>query len=200
MSSITEKLAASKAAPRPTLDVTVSLNRDLSEQREELAAELEQAKKSNDDRLGAPTAASVVQEKLDAILDAEADSLIDLRFTRLPGDAWAKITQLCPPNPNSILDMHYHYSLVEACKLAAKFVDADGVSYGHVIEGDDLTTLTVQQKTRSNPAPTDEWQDIFDTISGPEFTTIVDALYSLNVYGPTERLAELKKRSASLTA
>jgi len=58
----------------------------------------------------------------------------------------------------------------------------------------------VQQKTRSNPTPTDEWQEIFDTISGPEFTTIVDTLYSLNVYGPTERLAELKKRSASLTA
>jgi hypothetical protein len=47
---------------------------------------------------------------------------------------------------------------------------------------------------------TTEWPQIFEAISGPEFSTIVDALYSLNVYGPSERLAELKKRSASLTA
>jgi len=63
-----------------------------------------------------------------------------------------------------------------------------------------LVALTVHQKTKSNPDPTDEWEDIFSRISGPEFTTIVDTLYSLNVHGPSERMAELKKRSASLTA
>ena len=200
MTTVSEKLAASKAAPKMTLDVTVSLNRDLSEQREELVRELEKAKASNDDRLGAPTAASLVQEKLDVILDAEADTLIDLRFTRLPGDEWMKLTQLCPPDPNSIVDMHYHYSLVEVCKLAAKFVGADGTVYGHVVEGDELTALTVARKTKSNPDPTDEWQDIFSAISGPEFTTIVDTIYSLNVFAPSERISELKKRLASLTA
>ena len=200
MTSTSEKLAASKAAPRQTLDVTISLNRDLSEEREALLAELEAAKESNDDRMSAPTAASQVQERLDVILDAEMDTLIDLRFTRLPGDAWTKITQLCPPNPDSLLDMHYRYSMVDACKLAAKFVGTDGTVYGHVVEDDELVALTVHQKTKSNPDPTDEWEDIFSRISGPEFTTIVDTLYSLNVKGPAERMAELKKRSASLTA
>jgi hypothetical protein len=187
MSSFKEKMAASKAMPRPTLDVSVSLNRDLSEKREALMAELAEAKANADDRMSAPTAASAVQVRLDEILAEEDDTLITLRFTRLPGDAWNALTRLCPPNTASILDMHYRYGLDAVCKLAAAFVDADGVSYGHIVEVDDLTV-------------TKDWADIFATISGPEFSTIVDTLYSLNVYGPSERLAELKKRSASLTA
>jgi hypothetical protein len=187
MSSFVEKMAAAKAAPRPTLDVTVSLNKDLSEQRAALEAELVAAKVANDDRLSAPTAASAVQERLDAILDEEADTLIVVRFTRLPGDAWNALTRLCPPNPASILDMHYRYGLDAVCKMAAQFISDDGTVYAHIVEGDELTT-------------TNEWPQIFEAISGPEFSTIVDALYSLNVYGPSERLAELKKRSASLTA
>lgn len=200
MSSITEKIAAAKAAPRPTADVTVSLIRDLAEKRAELTAELAAAKESNDDRLSAPTAASVVQEKLDAILAEEADSLVDLRFTMLPGDVWTSLTRLCPPDPNSLLDMHYRYNLNEVCKLAAQYVDADGRSYGHVVEGDELTVLTVHRATKSNPNPTNEWRDLFTATSGPEFSSIVDTLYGLNVYGPTERFNELKKVSASLTA
>lgn len=193
MSRVSEKIAAAKAVPRSTIDVTVSLVRDLAEKRAELVAELEQAKASNDDRLGAPTAASVVQEKLDAILEEEADSLVVLRFTRLPGDAWTELTRLCPPNPQSLLDMHYRYSLNDVCKLAARFVDSSGRAYGHVVEGDESTALTVD-------GDVDEWRDVFEATSGPEFSTIVDALYSLNVYGPSERLNELKKISASLTA
>ncbi|TFD27523.1 hypothetical protein [Cryobacterium cryoconiti] len=200
MSSITEKIAAAKAAPKTTLDVTVSLLRDLAEKRAELTAELATAKEANDDRLSAPTAASVVQEKLDEILAEEADSLVTLRFTRLPGDEWTKLTRLCPPDPNSLLDQFYKYSLDEVCKLAAKFVHADGTVYGHVVNGDDLEVPVVHRKTKSNPNPTDEWQDIFTATSGPEFSSIVDALYALNVYGPSERLLELKKVSASLTA
>jgi len=200
MSSASEKIAAAKAAPRPTTDVTVSLVRDLAEQREALTVELAEATKDNDDRLSAPTAASVVQEKIDAIMAAEADSLITLRFTQLPGDAWTALTRLCPPDPNSLLDMHYRYNLNEVCKLAARFIDADGRSYGHVVDGDDLAVLTVHRATKTNLDPTDEWRDVFAATSGPEFSAIVDALYGLNVYGPSERLAELKKRSASLTA
>jgi hypothetical protein len=187
MSSFKEKMAAAKMAPRQTMDVSVSLNRDLAEKREELLAELAAARENNDDRMSAPTAASSIQTKLDAILTEEDDTLIVLRFTRLPGDAWNALTRLCPPTPGSILDAHYRYGLDAVCKLAAKYVDPDGLPFGHVVEGDELTTTT-------------DWDDIFAAISGPEFSTIVDTLYALNVYAPTERLAELKKRSASLLA
>jgi hypothetical protein len=205
MSSFKEKMAASKAMPRPTLDVSVSLNRDLSEKREALMAELAEAKANADDRMSAPTAASAVQVRLDELLAEEDDTLITLRFTRLPGDAWNALTRLCPPNTASILDMHYRYGLDAVCKLAAAFVDSDGVAFGHVVEGDELTALKVVKAKKLKLTDADvftvnEWADLFAAISGPEFSLIVDTLYALNVYGPSERLAELKKRSASLTA
>lgn len=187
MSSFKQKIAASKAMPRQTIDVSVSLDRDLSERRDALLAELALAKSSNDDRMSAPTEASKIQASLDAILAEDDDSLVTLRFTRLPGDAWNKLGRMCPPDPGSNLDLYYRYNLDGVCKLAAKYVDVDGTAFGHVVEGDILST-------------TKEWDELFSAISGPEFSLIVDALYSLNVYGPSERLAELKKRSASLTA
>jgi hypothetical protein len=189
LSSITEKIAAAKAAPRNTLEVVVSLAKDLSEQRAALEAELAAAKDSNDDRLGAPTAASVVQDKLDEILALEADSLITLRFTKLPGDAWTNLTRLCPPDAESLIDMHYKFDLNAVCKLAAQYVDSAGTAYGHVVEGDGLTSLT-----------SSDWVDLFAELSGPEFTAVVDTIYSLNLYGPAARYKELLKISASLTA
>ena len=200
MSTLSDKITAAKAAPRKTLDVTVSLSKDLSERREALLAELEAAKKSNDDRLGAPTAASVVLEKINAIMGEEVDTLVTMRFTILPGDEWRKLTQKCPPDPESILDRHYGYSMAEAAKLAAQYVGADGTAYGHVVDGDDLTVPVVHRVTKTNHDPTNEWQDMFSLMSGPEFTAIVDTIYSLNVYGPTERLTAVKNHLASLTA
>lgn len=200
MTSFTNKLAAAKAAPPRYLDVMVSLDKDSSEKVEALTDELAAAKESNDDRLGAPTAASVVQEKIDAILAEQVDSLVTLRFTRLPGDEWAAITRLCPPNPKSLLDTHYRYSMDDACKLAAQYRDDSGKAYGHVVEGDQLTELTVNPVTKADPNPLNEWEDIFSLMSGPEFTAVVDTIYGLNVHGPTSRLNELVKISASLTA
>jgi hypothetical protein len=200
MTSITSKLAAAKAAPRRTLDVVVSLDKDLSEQRAALEAEMTAAKESNDDRLSAPTAAEGVQEKLDELYALEADALVTLRFTRLPGDEWTALTQLCPPNPESYVDRFYKFGLSAVCKLAAQYRDEAGRAYGHVVEGDELTELTVNPVTKEDPDPINEWEDIFSELSGPEFTSIVDAIYSLNVHGPTTRYNELVKISASLTA
>lgn len=200
MTSITEKIAAAKAAPRQTLDVTIALDKDLAKRREELVAEVAAAKAKNDDRLSAPTEADAVQEKLDEILAQEADSLVQFRFTKLPGDAWADITRLCPPNPDSIFDVHYNFDLNEVCKIAAQYVDSSGRHYGHVVEGDELTTLTANPVTKADPTPLNEWEDIFAEMSGAEFAAVVDTIYSLNVYGPTARLNALVKISASLTA
>lgn len=200
MTSFKNKLADAKSAPPRYADVVVSLDKDSSEKLEALTDELAAAKKSNDDRLGAPTAASVVQEKIDAILAEQVDSLVTLRFTRLPGDEWGAITRLCPPNAGSIIDRHYKYSMDDASKLAAQFVDDKGNRYGHVVEGGELTALTVNPVTEKDPNPVNEWEDIFSLMSGPEFTAVVDTIYGLNVYGPTARLNELVKISASLTA
>ena len=200
MTSITDKLTAAKAAPKSNVEVTVSLVSDIAEKREALFAELEAAKTVNDDRAGMKTATSVIQEKIDTILEQEVDTLITLRFTRLPGDTWTRLSRLCPPTP-ATLDQHLGYGLDETCKLAAKYVDErTGDVYGQVVNGDSLETPVVQIKTKSNPEPTDEWQDIFTATSGPEFRAIVDAIYGINVHYAVERLSELKKLSARLTA
>lgn len=200
MTSITKKLAAANAAPLRYLDVVVSLDRDSSEKVDALIAELAASKESNDDRLSAPTEASAIQEKIDAIMAEQVDSLVTLRFTRLPGDEWTGITRLCPPNPASIMDRHYKYSMDNATKLAAQFRDSTGRAYGHVVDGDELTELIVNPVTKEDPTPINEWANIFSKISGPDFTSIVDTIYGLNVHGPTERYNELLKISASLTA
>lgn len=189
MTSITDKLAAANAAPLRHLDVVVSLDRDSSEKVDALTAELAASKESNDDRLSAPTAASSIQEQIDAINAEQVDSLVTLRLTRLPGDDWTGITRLCPPNPDSILDRHYKYSMDAASKRAVQFHDKAGRAYGQVVDGEELSDLTEA-----------EWAVIFARISGPDFTSIVDTIYNLNVYGPTERYKELLKISASLTA
>lgn len=200
MTTLSDKIAAAKAAPRPSIDITVSLNKDLSEAVETLTAELEAAKKSNDDRLGAPTAASVVQGKIDAILAEEVDTLVTMRFTRLPGDVWTRLSRQCLPDPSNILDRELRYGLVETCKLAAQHVAEDGTVYGHIVDGDDLSVPTVHRVTKSNPIPTNEWLELFALMSGAEVTAIVDSLYLLNSYGPAQRVNALKNHSASLTA
>ena len=200
MSTTSEKIAAAKAAPRDFLDVTVSLNKNLSEQREALEAALADAKTSNDDRLGAPTAESIVQAKLDALLNEAVDTLVTLRFTVLPGDEWSALTRMCPPNPEVVLDRHFGYSLNAVAKLAAKYVSSDGTVYGHAVEGDSLTVPVQHLVTKTNPNPTNEWNDMFSLMSGPEFGTIVDTIYGLNVDAPNKRLNAAKNHLASLTA
>lgn len=187
MSVFSQKLATAKAAPRPHIDVVVSLNKDLSERREALILELDSAKASNDDRLTNKPASEIVQEKLDALMEAETDTLVTLRFIQLPGDAWNRITGLCPPDPDNILDRHYQYGLAAACRLAAVF--QDDRHYSGVLEGDTFTALSDE-----------EWADLFALMSGPEVGSVVDAVYGVNVFGPTERLNGLKKALASLTA
>ena len=200
MTTLSDKIAAAKSAPRPSIDVTVSLNKDLSEAVEALASELEAAKKSNDDRLGAPTAASVLQGKIDALLLEDVDTLVTMRFTRLPGDVWARLGRESLPDATNLLDRELRYNLIEVCKKAAQYVADDGTAYGHVVDGEDVTAPTVHRATDTNPAPTNEWLEMFALMSGPEFTAIVDALYMLNAWGPVKRVNELKKVSASLTA
>ncbi|TFD61131.1 hypothetical protein E3T43_01285 [Cryobacterium sp. Hh7] len=200
MTSLSDKIAAAKAAPRDHLDVTVSLNKDMSEAVEALTAELATAKKSNDDRLGAPTAASIVQEKIDAVLSEAVDQLVTMRFTQLPGDEWRVLTQMCPPNPELILDRRLGYSVIDTCKLAAQYEDKAGRFYGHVVDGDELTVPIAHKVTKTNPDPTNEWQDMYSLMSGPEFTAIVDTIYALNVDAPIKRLNAVKNHSASLTA
>lgn len=189
MTSFSAHLEAAKAAPRPTRDVQILLDAGLSDQRESLREELENARAiaSMDQRLtSVDTAVEAVQEKLDAILESSADSLVTLRFTRMPGDQWAEVTARCPVRLGAEIDLKYGYNMHGVCKLAAPL---SGVR----VDGDDLVPLVVTPESN-------EWADLFATVGGHEFGLIASAIYELNEWEPAARMAQLKKELATRTA
>jgi len=195
MVSFDERLAAAKAAPKDTRDVQVLLDSDLSEKREQLREALDAAKAraAQDQRLTATDDESdVIRAQLDELIAESAESLITLRFTRLPGDVWTDITARCPARLGAPLDEYYGYNLQLAAKLAAPI---NGVR----VEGDELIPLKVTPATESEPA-VDQWADLFATIAGSEQARIESAIWELNVYVPDSRVGQLKKELATRPA
>lgn len=191
MSSVSEKLAKAKDAPRPFLDVSVALTDTLSDGRAALLESVKAAKKSRakdrDERV------AKVEAELDALLRAEVESLLTLRFYKLDGDRWADLTAQCPLRLNAPIDRQYGYNLHAVVKLAAPLS-------GVALEGDEEVPLTVLEASENNPEPVDEWADLFRILSGHEVSRIVDTVYRLNEYDPAERVSRLKKASTAMTA
>lgn len=196
MSSFSERLAAAKAAPRKTKDVSILLDTDLAEQREALRAQIERVRDvaaQNQRLAGGPNPEEVrLQEQLDKLLADSADALITLRFERLAGDTWSEITARCPVRLDAPIDRQYGYNMHQVCKLAAPISGAR-------VEGDELVPLIVQAATPDTPA-IDEWADLFQTISGHEMILIIDAIYDLNAWDPAHQVASLKKELATRPA
>jgi len=178
LSSFSEKLAAARAA-RPTKDVQVVLDGELSIERDRLLAQLENA--GDDQRLGAKSEADEIRERLDALAEAAADSLVTLRFTRMPGREWAELNSHHPVRPDVPLDRHFGYNYDALCEDAAK---RSGVR----VEGDEVVSLTDE-----------EWAELFDVLSGSEIGLIRDAVWSLNEYEPQQRLNTLVKGLGAAT-
>ena len=191
MTSFSERLSAAKAAPRPTLDVSVLLDADLSAKREELQAAVDRARASADvDRRLASDpetdpAVMKVQKKLDALIAESQGALVTLRFTSLPGSQWADITARCPVRLDAPIDRQYGYDMQAASTFAAPLC---GVRLEDGVE----VPLTVTPASEG-VAAVDDWADLFITITGHEFIRIMDAIYELNEYAPAQRIAAAKK-------
>lgn len=186
MSSISEKLAKAKAAPRDFLDVTVALSDTLADEREQLKKTLAKARRSRagdrDERV------KQVEAELDALLRAELDSLVHLRFYKLDGDKWADLTAQCPLRLNSPIDRQYGYNIHAVVKLAAPL---SGVALEDGVE----VPLIVEEASEDNLVPVDEWADLFSQLPGSGVSQIVDAVYRVNEYDPAKRVERLKKAS-----
>ncbi|MDD7930068.1 hypothetical protein [Microbacterium thalli] len=195
-----ERLAAAKAAPRPHKDVTVCLDTDIAARRDELIQQLEQAEQQDaaDQRLSGPNdeRAAAVRAQVDAI-DAEAtSSLVTVRVTRLPGDAWAETISHHPSRPDVPLDLHYGYNLDAVCDAVAKYrhrlddrsIDPNSAVYAHFVDGEDTT-----------PIEPGEWDDLVSVLAGSEVTLLRDAIWTLNDYEPSARLDLLVKSSGVAT-
>jgi hypothetical protein len=190
--SFSEKLAAAKAAPKDFRDVEVCLDADVSAERAELLTALEAARANPDVRLASKSAPEMVQDKLDALLEIAADSLITLRFYRLSGPAWAECTHRSPVRLDVDLDMHFGYNMQRASMLAAPLC-------GVRVDGADEFPLLVTDATSGTPA-VNEWADLFDTISGTELRLIESAIFDLNVLAPSNVIVQLKKELATRPA
>lgn len=180
MSTYQERLAAAKAN-RPKKEVTVCLDGDVAEQREELLAKIEQAKAeaAQDARLSGPDNSVVTEltERLEALTMAAQDALVVLRFTRLPGAQWAALTSHHPVRADVPIDRHYGYDYDAVCTAAA-------VASGARI--DDGQPVEMAKA---------EWVELFDVLSGNEVGLIRDAVWELNEFDPAQRIAALVKSS-----
>lgn len=178
MTTFAERLAAANAAPKPTRDVDVILDAGLGEKIDALAAELIETREEEaaDGRLAKSFERTAkVQEKLDAAKAEARDSIVTLRFTRLPAAQWADVKAMSPVRLESDIDQHYGFNADKAAALASPLC-------GVRVEGDDEFALSE-----------DEWRDVFAAISGHEFSLIADAIFEMNEFGPAQRVADLKK-------
>jgi len=199
--SFSAKLAAAKAAPRKFKDVEILLDTELSELRDELQSALDDVKRRNaaDQRLTSVNndGESELQEKLDAVIAESQDSVVTIRFFRLPGDAWADIMSRCPARPGAVMDEYYGYNMQTATKLAAPYVDSQGLIYGGRVEGDAVVPLEYAPATDAAPA-VNEWADLFRVASGAEQARMESAVWELNISDPDTSLVDLKKKLATL--
>jgi hypothetical protein len=106
-------------------------------------------------------------------------SLVKLKFTELDTLEWANITSAHPQRLDAPLDLQYGYNVHTASEAAA---EKSGVR----IDGDEETELTPEQ-----------WKKLFKAIETPARGAITDAIWSLNEFAPSQRLARAKKASAA---
>lgn len=227
-STLDDLLAGARSAKRAHRDVDVTLDQAIAEKLEAidvriLALEQQQidiarqadedlAEATRDKRLASTSTAEIEQardtkiaeltsqlEALNAERGELADgTLITLRFTQLPGQAWAEIGARNPARPDVLIDRIYHYNYHEAAKEAAVYrdpEDAGGRAYSELVvpaDGDGAPTV--------EPITAEQWTGIFEVISGHEFERIASAIWELNDYGPQQRIAAAGKASRAGSA
>jgi hypothetical protein len=182
MSTFNERLAAAKEKGRPSKTVTVSLDAEVSGRLAELEAQVELEKRRPDD--GRLAKSSPLAKLLERVEDAKAEfaeTLVDLKFTRMLGAAWLDLTSTHPPRPDSISDrMIFGYDFNAVTRAAAHLS-------GVLVEGDSERELTPE-----------EWDDLFALLAGGDHEQIANAVYALNE-GESNRAVELGKAQRAVT-
>jgi hypothetical protein len=126
-----------------------------------------------------------LDEDLDAQLAVEPDfadvdvlvngKLRRLRFTSMDGLAWADLTDKAPPRPTAALDRAYGFNIRLVVALAVPIC-------GRLVDGGDLVELTDEQ-----------WKKLLRGLKGAQQRAIGDALFDLNVWGPSKDVDAARK-------
>lgn len=196
MSSFAEKKKAAQSAPRPFKDVTVTFDTGLGDARAEITGRLQdllaervKVLAPDDSRLAYMPDTTDIDAKIDAVRaelatveEAMAETLVTLRFYKVPGDQWAEFTATNPARAGSLIDIRFGYNMHAVCKAAA-------IEHGRVIDGE---TELVQTEA--------EWAENWVLLGGAEFASVADAIYHLNEWEPSQRVERLKNFSEAATA
>jgi hypothetical protein len=180
---INEKISKAKAREdekgRPSKVVTVSLDADVSERLNELQAALEAEKqKRQDGRLAKESPIAKLLKQIDETQAEFADTLVDLKFTRMIGNDWSDLVITNPPREDSLPDMVvFGYNFHAVTRAAA-------VKSGRALAGTDDEVGTEMSE--------EQWDDLFQLMAGGDHETIANAVYSLNE-GDSNRAVELGK-------
>lgn len=184
MPSIDELLAARAAAKPKPIEVTVLLDADSSKRIEEIEAELLARATSSDKRLAQDDGSAELQAELDQIKDASSAALVTFAFEKLPGDMWTDLTSRNPSRPDALIDLNYGYNLDAVVQAAVK-AERGGHHFAWQVDGDKNVVLTAEQ-----------WDQVFDAMYGHDMSAVRDAVWSVNEWQPSQRLAEAKKARA----
>jgi hypothetical protein len=117
------------------------------------------------------------------------------RFRQMDGMAWAAETDRHPPRPNVAVDAAYGYNIRSLTKGAAPQC---GVL---VVDGEERK-LRVDPPVKPKRGEkvtkrVDQWEQVFQALSGHDFKRITDAIWSLNEYLPEKAVKAAGKALAS---
>lgn len=231
--TIGDMLAAAKQADPEHRDVPVVLARSVAQQLDALGERIEslqseydeqetrfiqeKAELAKDTRFSDPRPGELAEreaktlgelrEKIDARVAERdallADAAITLRFFKLPGQDWARITSTSEARPGVTMDSLYGYNYHAVAKVAAAYVDEEkdgGRRYGARVieepaEGD--AGGTTERLEHLEP---EQWEDLWNLLSGGEFDRIALQIFDLNDYTPRRRAEAARKASRAGSA
>lgn len=222
-----------KQVRRPHRDVNVTLDQAVAEQVEAIdlrIVQLEQqqierateadedlAEATRDARMASPAKGELEKardEDLERIaaqlaeLEAERDALtegtvVTLRFTQIPGQAWAEIAARHPARADVTLDRVYGYNYHEVAKAAALYHDPAATPLGPIGRGYVDRVIPPDSddgEETIEPVTPEQMLGILEIVTGHEFERIASGIWDLNDYGPQQRLANAGKASRAGSA
>lgn len=166
------------ATPQST-DVSLSLDGELSAQRDALIREARGLSEQEDVRAGQKPRVVQIREELEELDQRMAERVLTLRITQMPGTEWSSLKAQHPMRDKNALDKSAGFNIEAVARKAL-------VKYGARVTDAGTESVSAAQ-----------WQKIFDRISGGDLDSLmmsVLGLNQLNAQVTTERLLKLSRR------
>lgn len=117
---------------------------------------------------------------------AVGGKLVRLHFTEIDGLDWAKLAQRFPADPGAPTDVLFGYDVHKTTRAAAPLT-------GSAFQGDDELPMEVTDESN-------DWEDLFGVMSGPDFARVADAVWNMNHYAAALRTDAARKASRPVSA